>query len=71
MALKCFPQRLNRRDKQIAQTPQASLTLPVGAREFGLPAVINMPGQLKAAQNGQLVTVDGDQGCSLLDGVGE
>jgi len=41
------------------------------AREFGLPAVVNIPGLLKAVQDGQLVTVDGDRGCILLDGVGE
>lgn len=41
------------------------------AREFGLPAVVNIPGLLEAVQDGQLVTVDGDRGCILLDGVGE
>jgi rifampicin phosphotransferase len=32
------------------------------AREYGLPAVINVPGVLKAVKDGQTITVDGDEG---------
>ncbi len=38
------------------------------AREFGLPAVVNIPGLLEAVQDGQHLTVNGDRGCILLDG---
>jgi len=32
------------------------------AREYGIPTVINVPGVMKAIQDGQIVTVDGDEG---------
>ncbi|MDO0825286.1 PEP/pyruvate-binding domain-containing protein [Desulfosporosinus nitroreducens] len=32
------------------------------AREYGIPSVINVPGVMKAIQDGQTVTVDGDEG---------
>ena len=32
------------------------------AREYGLPAVANLPGVLTAVRDGQLLTVDGDTG---------
>lgn len=32
------------------------------AREYGIPAVINVPGIMKAVQNGRIITVDGDEG---------
>ncbi len=32
------------------------------AREYGVPAVINVPGAMKAIQDGQRITVDGDEG---------
>ncbi|WP_371361867.1 hypothetical protein SRRS_31730 [Sporomusa rhizae] len=32
------------------------------AREYGIPTVINVPGVMKAIQDGQVVTVDGDEG---------
>lgn len=32
------------------------------AREYGIPAVINVPGIMKAVQDGQTITVDGDEG---------
>jgi phosphohistidine swiveling domain-containing protein len=41
------------------------------AREFGLPAVVNLPGLLEVVQDGQSVLVDGDRGCIILDGVCE
>jgi pyruvate,water dikinase len=41
------------------------------AREFGLPAVVNIPGLLETVRDGQLVLVDGDRGCILLEGVGD
>ncbi|HLI07840.1 MAG TPA: PEP/pyruvate-binding domain-containing protein [Ktedonobacteraceae bacterium] len=41
------------------------------AREFGLPAVVNIPGLLEIVQDGQSVMIDGNRGCILLDGVGE
>jgi pyruvate,water dikinase len=34
----------------------------VVAREYGLPAVVNIPGLLNAVQDGQLLIVDGDAG---------
>ncbi len=37
------------------------------AREYGIPAVANVSGLLKAVQDGQLLTVDGDGGLVLLD----
>ena len=55
-------------------TPQrctAALVLEVGgylshgaivAREYGLPAVANLPGVLTAVRDGQILTVDGDAG---------
>lgn len=36
------------------------------AREYGIPAVINVPGVMKAIQDGQIVTVDGDEGRVIL-----
>ncbi|HBV97863.1 MAG TPA: hypothetical protein DEF36_12565 [Desulfotomaculum sp.] len=32
------------------------------AREYGIPTVINVPGVMKAIQDGQIVTFDGDEG---------
>ncbi len=32
------------------------------AREYGIPAVVNIPGVMKMIKNSQLITVDGDQG---------
>jgi len=32
------------------------------AREYGVPAVINIPGVMKAMRDGQTITVDGDEG---------
>lgn len=32
------------------------------AREYGIPTVINVPGVMKAVQDGQMVAVDGDEG---------
>lgn len=32
------------------------------AREYGIPAVANIPGVLKKIEDGQLITVDGDEG---------
>jgi len=32
------------------------------AREYGIPAVVNVPGAMKALQDGEIVTVDGDEG---------
>lgn len=37
------------------------------AREFGIPAVINVPGLLKVVEDGQYLTVDGNQGRVLLE----
>jgi pyruvate,water dikinase len=37
------------------------------AREYGLPAVVNLPGLLDLVQDGQRLTVDGDQGCVILE----
>ncbi|HZD59602.1 MAG TPA: PEP-utilizing enzyme, partial [Anaerolineae bacterium] len=34
----------------------------VVAREYGIPAVVNVPGAMKALQDGEMVTVDGDEG---------
>lgn len=36
------------------------------AREYGIPTVINVPGIMKAIQDGQIVTVDGDKGRVIL-----
>ncbi len=36
------------------------------AREYGIPTVINIPGVMKAVQDGQIVTVDGDEGRVIL-----
>ncbi|MBP2643323.1 MAG: phosphoenolpyruvate synthase/pyruvate phosphate dikinase [Firmicutes bacterium] len=36
------------------------------AREYGIPTVINVPGVMKAIQDGQIVTVDGDEGRVIL-----
>jgi rifampicin phosphotransferase len=36
------------------------------AREYGIPTVINIPGVMKAIQDGQIVTVDGDEGRVIL-----
>jgi pyruvate,water dikinase len=32
------------------------------AREYGLPAVVNIPGLLRQVSSGERVTVDGDEG---------
>jgi pyruvate,water dikinase len=37
------------------------------AREYGIPAVVNIPGLLQAVQDGQQVTIDGDEGIVLLE----
>jgi len=39
------------------------------AREFGIPAVVNIPGLLKHVENGQLLTVDGNRGLVTLGDV--
>ncbi|HZU69515.1 MAG TPA: PEP/pyruvate-binding domain-containing protein [Ktedonobacteraceae bacterium] len=39
------------------------------AREFGLPAVVNIPDLLGTVGDGQLVLVDGDRGCVVLEDV--
>jgi phosphohistidine swiveling domain-containing protein len=39
------------------------------AREFGIPAVINIPGLLKSVQDGQWLTVDGNRGLVTLGDV--
>lgn len=36
------------------------------AREYGIPTVINVPGVMKAIQDGQVVTVAGDEGQVIL-----
>lgn len=36
------------------------------AREFGIPAVVNVPGIMNLLQDGQTVTVDGDEGKVFL-----
>ena len=36
------------------------------AREYGIPTVINVPGVMKAIRDGQIVTVDGDEGRVIL-----
>lgn len=36
------------------------------AREFGLPAVINIPGLLERIKDGQYLTIDGDQGHIII-----
>jgi pyruvate,water dikinase len=38
------------------------------AREYGIPAVVNIPGLLDAVQDGQHVTVDGGLGVVSLEG---
>ncbi len=40
------------------------------AREYGIPAVVNIPGLLNAVEAGQLLTVDGDAGQVLLNKLG-
>lgn len=32
------------------------------AREYGIPAVVNIPGAMKVIKDGQVITVDGDGG---------
>ncbi len=32
------------------------------AREYGIPAVVNIPGVMKVIDDNRLVTVDGDEG---------
>jgi len=32
------------------------------AREYGVPAVVNIPGVMKIIRDGQNITVDGDEG---------
>lgn len=32
------------------------------AREYGIPAVVNIPGVMKMIKDNQLITVDGDEG---------
>jgi pyruvate,water dikinase len=32
------------------------------AREYGIPAVVNIPGVMKIINDGQLINVDGDEG---------
>ncbi|MBE0448978.1 MAG: hypothetical protein IBX64_12965 [Actinobacteria bacterium] len=32
------------------------------AREYGIPAVVNVPGAMRSLQDGEIVTVDGDEG---------
>ncbi|RJX21249.1 MAG: pyruvate, phosphate dikinase [Ammonifex sp.] len=39
------------------------------AREYGIPAVVNVPGVMKLLRDGQTVTVDGDVGRVYLSGV--
>ena len=36
------------------------------AREYGIPAVVNIPGVMKIIKEGQLITVDGDDGKVFL-----
>ncbi|MFZ5642688.1 MAG: PEP/pyruvate-binding domain-containing protein [Bacillota bacterium] len=36
------------------------------AREYGVPAVVNIPGVMKVIKDGQLITVDGDEGVVYL-----
>ncbi|MCP4805629.1 MAG: hypothetical protein GY913_10845 [Proteobacteria bacterium] len=42
----------------------------VVAREYGLPAVVNVPGALTALRDGQTVTVDGTRGVVWIDNGG-
>ena len=37
------------------------------AREFGIPAVVNIPGLLKRVEDGQQITVDGNRGLVILE----
>jgi pyruvate,water dikinase len=39
------------------------------AREFGIPAVVNIPGLLKRVEDGQQITVDGNRGLVILGDV--
>jgi rifampicin phosphotransferase len=39
----------------------------VVAREYGIPAVVNIPGLLQAVRDGRQVTIDGDEGTVLLE----
>jgi pyruvate,water dikinase len=32
------------------------------AREYGIPAVVNVPGVMKSLKDGEQLTVDGDEG---------
>lgn len=36
------------------------------AREYGIPAVINVPGVMKVIKDGQTITVDGEEGKIFL-----
>ncbi len=36
------------------------------AREYGLPAVVNIPGLFNTVENGQTLIVDGDKGCVTI-----
>ncbi len=38
----------------------------IAAREFGIPAVINIPGLLKRLEDGQQMAVDGNRGLVTL-----
>jgi len=40
------------------------------AREYGIPAVVNIPGVMKLIKNGDSVVVDGDEGKVYLDRIG-
>jgi len=37
------------------------------AREYGVPAVVNIPGVMKLIKDGQKITVDGDAGQVFLN----
>ncbi len=41
------------------------------AREYGLPAVVNVPGATRTIQNGQRIRVDGSAGRVYLSGDGD
>jgi len=38
------------------------------AREYGIPAVANIPGILNALRDGESITVDGSRGCVVRSG---
>ena len=40
------------------------------AREYGIPAVMSVPGVTNALSDGQMITVDGNRGVVLVEGVG-